>query len=83
MPCSVQKPGRSQRLQAGRGSRRGQGQAGWACVSLPLPLPILRSLLCPQWSQAAPMAEGGQKPHEGKRPPPPRPPPLLHMDGVP
>lgn len=41
------------------------GQAcGWASPSLLMPVPC--SLFCPQWSQAAPMAEGEHKPHEGE-----------------
>lgn len=70
VPCSIEKPRGSQRLRAGRDLKREQGRGGWVCASLLLPMPILRSLFCLQWSQAAPMAEGEQKPHEGKSPPP-------------
>lgn len=73
VPCTIEKPRGSQRLRVGRDLRREQGRGGWVCASLLLPMPILRSLFCLQWSQAAPMAEGEQKPHEGKSPPTPTP----------
>lgn len=56
VPCSTQKP--PEKPEAA-------GQAGgWASASLLMPMPF--SLFCPQWSQAAPMAEGEHKPHEGE-----------------
>lgn len=41
----------------------------WGGRFAPQSLPMRRSLFCPQWSQAAPMAEeGDHKPHEGEFP---------------
>lgn len=57
------------------GREEGAGAGGWASSSLPVPMAVLRSLFCLQWSQAAPMAEGEHKTHEGESP--------WLLDGVP
>jgi hypothetical protein len=60
------------RLGAGgweRETRRHQG-IQWSGLGRPVaasvPVNGLYSLLCPQWSQAAPTTEGEQKSHEGE-----------------
>lgn len=48
---------------------------GLCTLPLPMPMPMPCCFVCSQWSQAAPMAEGEQKPHEGESP--------WLLDGVP